>query len=91
MSLQLPRLQIECGHEWKTCWKGEEINKQALEDSTAVSCRDPAGSMQQLFTLYQGVICCCSKPVEVDFPTCLNIVAYVFLVCMCVVYLSRFS
>ena len=36
--LQLPRLQIECGHEWKTCslrWEGGVVIKQALEDSTA--------------------------------------------------------
>jgi len=39
MSLQLPTLQIECGHMWKTCrlrWEGGVMNKQALEDSTAV-------------------------------------------------------
>ena len=45
--LQLPRLQIECGHEWKTCslrWEGGVVIKQTLEDSTAaleIQQRDP--------------------------------------------------
>ena len=63
------------------------VNKQALEDSTAVL-EIQQGACNSC-SPYQGAICYCSKHTEVPFHSVQVIVACVFLVCVQCTYIMH--